>query len=69
MPESVKVALFGNRVLADEVKFNEVILEWVSPNSNGWYPYTGRKRQTHREEGHMKTEAAWSDVATSPGRL
>ena len=53
------VTLFGNRIFADTIKQRiEMRAYWirVGPKSNESVLVRDRKRQSHREAGHMKME-------------
>lgn len=49
-PEPQPVILFRNKVFADIINYDEVIVDWVGPKSNDWCPCKkGRGFMTHRE--------------------
>ena len=56
----MNVTLFGNRVIADVISYEEVVLEWggPQPNMTGALIKRGNlDRDIHTEKDHMKMKA------------
>lgn len=73
-PVPVKLTLSGKKIFADVSKLRTV--RWDHPGLTGWTlnPITrvlvrreDTKEEKHGRKGHGKTEAGWSDAATSQG--